>query len=176
MLKCLCSKPCLPVDDGKKLKSTHPPAWGLPFSEIFARWMAFFTLFPCPHPKLWSTKELGIQTPIRWLFWDISLPSSWSAGFPNKVVLLASRPCLLHLLACCAGSRTSLDLITCLPVPSKANLVTSDSGERKCSAYHKAPIQGERVVHAPKPLNSWRVSAKHFQRQGERGTPGYVIS
>ena len=81
----------------------------------------------------------------------MSLPSSWSAGFPNKVVLLASRPCLLHLLACCARSRTSLDLVTCLPVTSKNNSVTSDCGERKCSVYYKVPIQGERVVHAQNP-------------------------
>ena len=44
-----------------------------------------------------------------------------------------------------------MDLVTCLPVPSKANLVTSDCGERKYSVYHKAPTQGERVVHAQNP-------------------------
>ena len=32
--------------------------------------------------------------PPWWLFWSISLPSSWSAGFLNKVLFLASTPCL----------------------------------------------------------------------------------
>ena len=31
-----------------------------------------------------STKEPGIQTPIRWLFWGASLPSSQSDGSLNK--------------------------------------------------------------------------------------------
>ena len=56
---------------------------------------------PCP-------SETGIQAPTRWLFRDISLPSSWSASFLNKVIFLASTPCLLDLLACCAVSRLSL--------------------------------------------------------------------
>ena len=30
----------------------------------------------------------------RWLFWNISLPSSQSASFLNKVLFLASTPCL----------------------------------------------------------------------------------
>ena len=29
---------------------------------------------------------------MRWLFWDISLPSSWSVFFPNKVIFLTSVP------------------------------------------------------------------------------------
>ena len=37
----------------------------------------------------YSIKEPGIQTPIRWLLGDISLPYSGSAGFPNEVVFLA---------------------------------------------------------------------------------------
>ena len=40
-----------------------------------------FTLLPQLFPS--------IQTQTRWLFWDISLPSSQSACFPNKVVFLA---------------------------------------------------------------------------------------
>ena len=35
--------------------------------------------------SLWSVKEPGIQTPIRWLFWGASLPSCWSASSPTKV-------------------------------------------------------------------------------------------
>ena len=34
---------------------------------------------------LWSIKQPGIQTPIRWLFWGASLPSSRSAGSLIKV-------------------------------------------------------------------------------------------
>ena len=35
--------------------------------------------------SLWSIKQPGFQTPIRWLFWGASLPSSWSAGSLIKV-------------------------------------------------------------------------------------------
>ena len=45
--------------------------------------------------SLCSIKESGIQTQARWLFWDISLSSSWSATFPNKVVFLVSTPHVL---------------------------------------------------------------------------------
>ena len=57
--------------------------------------MAFLLYFlltsPAPH---FSIKEPGIQTPTKWLFWDISLPSSWSASSPNKLKFLASTPLL----------------------------------------------------------------------------------
>ena len=36
------------------------------------------------YPYLWSMKEPSIQTPIRWLFWGASLPSSQSARCPKK--------------------------------------------------------------------------------------------
>ena len=39
--------------------------------------------------SLCSIKEPGIQTPIRWLFWGASLPSSRSVGSPIKVSSLA---------------------------------------------------------------------------------------
>ena len=35
-----------------------------------------------------SVKESGIHTPTRWLLWDISLLSSWSASFLNKLFSL----------------------------------------------------------------------------------------
>ena len=38
--------------------------------------------------SLWSIKEPGIQTPIRWLFWSTSLPSSLSAPFWIKLFSL----------------------------------------------------------------------------------------
>ena len=37
---------------------------------------------------LCSIKQSGIQTPIRWLFWVISLPSFLSTGFPKEVSFL----------------------------------------------------------------------------------------
>ena len=83
-------------------RNQHTPAWGLPFQEI-GKINGLFTLLP--HlPHLWSIKEPGIQIPIRWLFWGIRLPSSWSASFSIKV-FLASIPHLLDSLACCAASR-----------------------------------------------------------------------
>ena len=43
-----------------------------------------------PFRFLCPIKESGIQTPGRWLFWDISLQSSQFAGSLNKVLFLAS--------------------------------------------------------------------------------------
>ena len=57
----------------------------------------------------------GIQTPIRWLFWDISLPSSGSADFSNKVTVpfySLSQYLISWLFACHAANRPSLDLVT----------------------------------------------------------------
>jgi len=63
--------------------------------------------------SLWSIKGHGIQAPIRWLFWGVSLPSSQSAGFLNKAIFLTSPPPLLDSLACRAVSRArSLDSVT----------------------------------------------------------------
>ena len=59
-----------------------------------------------------SVKEPDIHTLTRWLFWDISLPSSQSAIFPNKVVFLTSAVHLSSSLACHAASRAILDLVT----------------------------------------------------------------
>ena len=62
-----------------------------------------FIYFPTAWPSLFCLLILashcfspwpGIQTLMRWLLWDISLPSSWSASFLNKVILLASTLCL----------------------------------------------------------------------------------
>ena len=82
----LCSEPCLPVDSYREGRNKHicPPPQGWPFQEILARLMAFLLDFLTSHP---SIKEPSFQTPIRWLFWDISLPSSQSVSFSNKVVI-----------------------------------------------------------------------------------------
>ena len=85
------SGPCPPVDGYRKEKINTFLPGGWPFQEIVVRLMVFFTLHP-HFPHRCSIKEPGIQTLIRWLFWDISLPSSGSAGFLNKVIFLASTP------------------------------------------------------------------------------------
>ena len=54
-----------------------------------------------------SIKEMGIQTQIRWFSRDTSLPSSWSAGFLNKVVFLASTPRLRFIDLLC-GEQSEL--------------------------------------------------------------------
>ena len=57
-------------------------------------WLYFFTSSP-----LCSIKEPGIQIPIRWLFWDISLLSSQSARFPNKVIILCLNTLSVRLIS-----------------------------------------------------------------------------
>ena len=70
---------------GRK-KLTHPSP-RLPIWRDISKINSFFTLFS--HlPYLCSIKEPGIQTPIGWLFWAISLPS-WSADFKVVFLLLA---------------------------------------------------------------------------------------
>ena len=88
--------------------------WCWPFLEMFSKVDAPLTFsFPLPlclltlvpHSfSLWFYNR-PIQTPARWLFWDISLPSSQLASSPNKVVFFAWTPHLLDLLACIALSR-----------------------------------------------------------------------
>ena len=92
---------------GRK-KWTHTPVWGLPFWETFARLNGLLLCF-LTAPYLWFTKEPGIQTRVRWLFWDISLPSSWSEGFLNKVLFLALTPCLRFIVLLC-GKQSKLGL------------------------------------------------------------------
>ena len=89
--------------------------------------MALLLCFLTYTPNLWSIKEPGIQTPIRWLPWGASLPSSWSASSQFKS-LLASAFHFSDSLVHHAVSRVSLDsaaLLTnnflrpmCMPVTS----------------------------------------------------------
>lgn len=60
-------------------------------------------------PHLWSVKETGIHAPRRWLFWGVSLPSSESAGFLNKVVFLVSTP-LSRFVGLLCGKQSKLGL------------------------------------------------------------------
>ena len=91
--KCLFIRPCPPVDDHRKEEINTFLLQGLPFPEIFARLMDFLLWFFISSTTLFYKKP-GIQTQIRRLFWGVSLPSSPSADFLNKVFFLAST---LHL-------------------------------------------------------------------------------
>ena len=93
--KCLCSgKHPDPVHlwmAARKKKLTHPlPEAGHSRWYLQNLWPFYFTSSSLP--LLCAIKKTGIQSPIRWLFWDFSLPSSLSASLPNKVVFLASTP------------------------------------------------------------------------------------
>ena len=66
----------------KKKKLTH--------TLLFCKINGLFNLHPHFLSLCVLLKETGIQTSIRWLFWDICLPSSQAASFPNKVII----PCL----------------------------------------------------------------------------------
>ena len=119
-LKCLCSAhketiwPGPPVNGFRKedINPSPPQCW-----PSQAKLTAFLLYFLTSCPSLFY--KSGIQTLVRWLFWDISLPSSQSAGFPNKVAI----PCLNtsppDLLACsvCVASKGSLDSVTMCQLP-----------------------------------------------------------
>ena len=89
--KYLCSGPCPPVDAYRKeeINTSHLI---IPEDICKINGPFYFTSSPPLSP---SINKLDIQTLIRWLFWDISLPSFLSAGFLNKVIFLASTCCLL---------------------------------------------------------------------------------
>ena len=82
--KCFYSGSCPPVDYYRKQEINISPPQDWPFQVMFARLMVF-SLYFLTSPHLCSIKEPGIQILIRWLFWDVSLPSSQSARFPSKV-------------------------------------------------------------------------------------------
>lgn len=59
--------------------------------------MAFLLCFltnrpPPPCTASLINKRIRQPDPRRWLFWDVSLPSSWCAGSLNTVVFFASMP------------------------------------------------------------------------------------
>ena len=92
----------------RKKKLTHPfPEAGHSRGYLQNLWPFYF--ISSSLPPLCAIKETGIQTPIRWLFWDFSLPSSRSASFPNKVVFLASTPRLRFIGLSC-GEQSELGL------------------------------------------------------------------
>ena len=67
----------------EEINISPPQSW--PFHEIFARLIAFYFTSSCPSTLFY--KRTWHSDFIRWLFWDISQPSSWSADFLNKVVI-----------------------------------------------------------------------------------------
>ena len=120
--------PCPPVRDSKKEARTQPsPGW--PPGAIWrgeALWLCSLTspslhftprclplsvlpLTVAPYClSLWLCNRTSIQTLTRCLLWGISLLSSRSAGFPNKVIFFASTPHLSDSLACHCGKQTVL--------------------------------------------------------------------
>ena len=110
--KCLCSgKHPDPVHlqmAARKEKLTQPlPEAGHSRGYLQNLWPFYFT--SSSPPRLCAMKETGIQTSIRWLFWDFSLLPSQSASFPNKVIFLASTPHLRFIdLLCGEQSRLGL--------------------------------------------------------------------
>ena len=93
----------------KKKKLTHPlPEAGHSRGHLQILWPFYFT--SSSPPLLYSIKETGIQTPIRWFIRDTRLPSCLPA-FRIKSYFL-----LQHLvsdsLACRVVSRASLDSVT----------------------------------------------------------------
>ena len=108
-VKCLSSETHPPVD-GRKEEINTVPSQRLAILGDTCKIKDLFTLFHLPH--LWSMKEPGIQTPTRWLFADISLPSSLSAGFLNKVLFLASTLPPSDSLGSHVASRARVDWVT----------------------------------------------------------------
>ena len=106
--------------------NTNLPKAGCSFGDVFARLKTLSLYIPTASPSLIclltlaphcfslsdSTKKLGIQTLTKWVFWDTSLLSSQSAGFPNRVIFLASTPRLLESLASHAASGACLGSVT----------------------------------------------------------------
>ena len=86
--------------------SPHPPMLAKP-----GQTNGLFTLLPPLLPFSVLLKETGIQTPIIWFWGDVSLPSSWSAGFPNKVSIPYLNSSSPYVLADPVVSRVGLDLV-----------------------------------------------------------------
>ena len=88
--------PCLPMNGCRKEEmNTFPPI-------LQDKWPFNFISSPS------YIKEMGIQTSIRCLFWEISLPCSQFSGFPNRVWVPCLNTSSVDLLACHAINRVSL--------------------------------------------------------------------
>ena len=119
---------------------------------MFARWKAFVLGFS-PPPSL-ICKITWHPDPVRWLFWDVSLPSSLSAGFPNKVAFIASTPRLSDLLACYKQRELG---VTVTPQPRECEDDRSHQHKQAGSVTgQKAGVQAEALV--PTSEGTWEVS------------------
>ena len=64
-----------------------------------------------PHSLPFQYKRSLNSTSGKMVFWGTGPPSSWSAGFLNKVVILCRNNFSLDLVACHAASSMSLDSV-----------------------------------------------------------------
>ena len=95
-LTCLCSEPCPSVDGRREEIKTYPRLRLAILGDI-CKINGFFTLFPhlsssLIHRRIWNLD------PIRWSYWDISLPSA-------QVVLLTSTPHFWFISLSCSKQR-----------------------------------------------------------------------
>ena len=110
-LKCLCPEPCPPADCRKKEINTFL-CLRLAILGDICKMNGLFYFVSSPPPLISIHKRIWHPDQTRGLFWDISLPTSWSAGSPNKVIFLASTPPFSDSLAFGAVSRESVDSAT----------------------------------------------------------------
>ena len=101
---------------------SHPPVTSVVFWPFWAvSWLwAGGAAVPNSH---WSALQWAPTPPLvykrspNWVWekmdWVASLPSSWSASFPIKIIVPCSSTFSPNLLACCAVSRMSLGSVTC---------------------------------------------------------------
>ena len=93
----------------RKKKWTHLlPKAGHSRGYLQNLWPFYFT--SSSPPPLCAIKETGIQTPIRWSFWDTSLRLLSLPAFRIKSYSLPQRH-VSDSLACRAASTASLDLV-----------------------------------------------------------------
>ena len=102
----------------RKKKLTHPLPEAGHSRKHLENLRPFYFTSSSP-PLLCSIKETGIQTPIRWFWGNISLPSSQSAGFLNKVIFLSSTPCLQFIGLLC-GKQSELGLSNKFGEPARS--------------------------------------------------------
>ena len=102
---------------------------------LFCKINGLLTLLPHLLSFFFQKKKnkKGTQTPIIWLFWDISLPSSQSANFPNKVAI----PCL----------NTSSVSLTGLLWSEESELELSNSNTAICGSLFMTSHTRNKVHH-----------------------------
>ena len=90
-LKCLCSESCPPVGGRKEeINTSSCPRLAI-LGDCWQDWWPFYFVSSLPPLHLGSIKETGIQTLVRRLFWNISLPSSRTVALPLSRMLSCSQ-------------------------------------------------------------------------------------